>query len=94
MIDDGALDDGDVLPLLHHLVAAGLSRGDAERTVAEVLDYFSETTESFVRRRHRELQRRGLVNAESLSRIAAELPHRRVAPPQLSERQIRRVIYG
>jgi hypothetical protein len=94
MIDDGELDDGDFLPLLHHLVAAGLSRVDAERTVAEVLAYFSETTEAFVRRRHRELQRRGLVNAESLSRIAAELPHRRVAPPQLSERQIRRVIYG
>jgi hypothetical protein len=39
MIDDGELDDGDFLPLLHHLVAAGLSRVDAERTVAEVLAY-------------------------------------------------------
>ena len=89
-----ALDDGDFSPLLDHLVAAGLTRGDAERTVAEVLDYFSETTESFVRRRHRELQRRGLPNSESLSRIAIELPGRRVSPPQLSERQIRRLIYG
>ena len=88
------MDDGEFAPLLDHLVATGLSRGDAQRTVAEVLDYFSETTESFVRRRHRELQRRGLANAESLSRIADELPHRRVAPPQLSLRQIRRVIYG
>jgi hypothetical protein len=88
------LDDGDLNPLLEHLVAAGLSRIDAERTVAEVLAYFSETTESFVRRRHRELQHRGLPNSESLRLIAAELPHRRVAPPQLSERQIRRVIYG
>lgn len=88
------MDDGEFAPLLDHLVATGLSRGDAQRTVAEVLDYFSETTESFVRRRHRELQRRGLANAESLSRIAAELPHRRVAPPELSLRQIRRVIYG
>jgi hypothetical protein len=88
------IDDGEFAPLLDHLVATGLDRGDAQRTVAEVLDYFSETTESFVRRRHRELQRRGLPNAESLSRIAVELPHRRVAPPALSLRQIRRVIYG
>jgi len=88
------IDDGEFAPLLDHLVATGLTRGDAQRTVAEVLDYFSETTESFVRRRHRELQRRGLANSESLSRIAAELPHRRVAPPALSLRQIRRVIYG
>ena len=87
-------DDGEFAPLLYHLVGTGLDRGDAERTVAEVLDYFSETTESFVRRRHRELQHDGLRNAESLSRIAAELPQRRVAPPQLSLRQIRRVIYG
>ncbi len=94
MTHDGAADDGDLSALLDHLEAAGLSRGDAERTVAEVLAYFSETTESFVRRRHRGLQRRGLVNAESLSRIAAELPYRRVAPPQLSQRQIRRMIYG
>lgn len=88
------LDDGEFTPLLDHLVATGLDRGDAERTVAEVLDYFSETTESFVRRRHRELQRGGMANAQSLSAIAAELPRRRVAPPQLSLRQIRRVIYG
>ena len=88
------IDDDGFEPLFDHLVATGLSRGDAQRTVAEVLDFFSETTESFVRRRHRELQRRGLANAESLGRIAAELPRRRVAPPQLSVRQIRRVIYG
>lgn len=88
------IDDGEFEPLLDHLVAAGLSRGDAQRTVAEVLDYFSETTEAFVRRRHRELQRRGLANSESLVAIAGELPRRRVAPPQLSLRQIRRVIYG
>ena len=88
------IDDGEFEPLLDHLVATGLTRSDAQRTVAEVLDYFSETTEAFVRRRHRELQRGGLANSESLGRIAAELPRRRVAPPVLSQRQIRRVIYG
>lgn len=94
MAGDDVRDDGDFSPLLDHLVAGGLTRGDAQRTVAEVLDYFSETTEAFVRRRHRELQRHGLPNSESLRRIAAELPRRRVAAPVLSERQIRRLIYG
>ena len=52
--------------------------------VLDVLAYFDETTEEFVRRRHRELQSGGLVNTEIFERIAAELPHRAVAPPELS----------
>lgn len=87
-------DDGDLEALLDHLARGGLRRGEAARIVAEVLAHFSETTEEFVRRRHRELQRRGVANAESFSRIARELAARRVAPPRLTERQIRRVIYG
>jgi len=50
--------------------------------------------EEFVRRRHRELKTGGLTNEQAFARIAAELPARRVAPPQLSLRQLRRVIYG
>ena len=81
--------------LVDHLARGGLlRRAEAERVVAEVLEFFSESTEQFVRRRHRELRRRGLGNAEILPRIARELPQRRVAAPELSERQIRRVIYG
>ena len=86
--------DGDLEALLDHLARAGLRRGEAGRVVAEVLAHFSETTEEFVRRRHRELQREGVANAESFARIAEELPGRRVRPPRLSERQVRRVIYG
>ena len=37
---------------------------------------------------------RGLANAEIFERIAAELPHRAVAPPELSLRQLRRIVYG
>jgi hypothetical protein len=85
---------GDLEALIDHLTRSGLRRGEATRVVAEVLEHFSETTEEFVRRRHRELQRRGLANSESFAAIAEELAARRVAAPALSERQIRRIVYG
>ncbi|MGH2862882.1 MAG: hypothetical protein ACRDLT_15460 [Solirubrobacteraceae bacterium] len=84
----------DLTPLLDHLESSGVSRGQAARLVDDVLAYFSETTEAFVCRRHRELQAGGVANAVSFAAIARELAERRVPGPQLSERQIRRVIYG
>ena len=84
----------DLTPLLDHLERTGVSRGQAARLVDEVLAYFSETPEEFVRRRHRELQADGVANTESFAAVARELGQRRVAGPQLSERQIRRIIYG
>ncbi|MFC5072180.1 hypothetical protein ACFPN0_11435 [Kitasatospora cinereorecta] len=81
--------------LIDHLVrSTALQRGEAARVILEVLAYFDETTEDFVRRRHRELQSGGLVNTEIFERIAAELPHRAVAPQELSLRQLRRIVYG
>ncbi|KAF4407061.1 MULTISPECIES: hypothetical protein [Streptomyces] len=81
--------------LIDHLVrSTPLGRGEAARVVLDVLAYFDETVEAFVRRRHRELQSSGLANAEIFERIAAELPHRAVAPPGLSLRQLRRIVYG
>jgi hypothetical protein len=62
--------------------------------VAEVLSYFAEPTDAFVRRRHRELQARGMHNDRIFSGVAAELRARRVAPPELSARQLRRIVYG
>lgn len=84
----------DLTALLDHLEGTGVSRGQAARLVDEVLAYFSETPEQFVRRRHRELQADGVANSMSFAAIATELAQRRVIGPQLSERQIRRVIYG
>jgi hypothetical protein len=84
----------DLTPLLDHLERTGVSRSQAARLVEDVLAYFGETSEEFVRRRHRELQGDGVANAQSFTVIARELAQRRVAGPQLSERQIRRVIYG
>ncbi|GAA1903896.1 hypothetical protein GCM10009716_12300 [Streptomyces sodiiphilus] len=80
---------------MDHLVrSTPLGRGEAARVVLDVLAYFDETTEEFVRRRHRELQSGGLTNAGIFQRIAEELPHRAVAPPELSQRQLRRIVYG
>ncbi|WP_338678276.1 hypothetical protein V1460_31060 [Streptomyces sp. SCSIO 30461] len=81
--------------LIDHLVrSTALQRGEAVRVVLDVLAFFDETTEEFVRRRHRELQSGGAVNAEIFDRIATELRHRAVAPPELTLRQLRRVVYG
>lgn len=66
----------------------------ALRLVEDVVAHFSESPESFVRRRHRELQADGLANAEIFRCIAGELASRPVAAPELTERQIRRMIYG
>jgi hypothetical protein len=81
--------------LIDHLVrSTSLQRGEAVRVVLDVLAYFDETAPEFVRRRHRELQAKGLANPEIFARIEAELPHRAVAPPPLSLRQLRRIVYG
>ncbi len=81
--------------LLAHLSrTTALSHGEAARVVADVLAYFAEPAEDFVRRRHAELKARGLTNDQIFERVAAELPQRRVAPPELSLRQLRRIVYG
>lgn len=81
--------------LIAHLIrTTPLGPGEAARVVDDVLSYFSESVEEFVRRRHGELQARGLTNDEIFPRVAAELRNRRVAAPELSLRQLRRIVYG
>ena len=81
--------------LVDHLTrSTPLSRGEALRVIQDVLAYFDETTTEYVRRRHRELQAQGLVNAEIFERIEADLKYRAVAPPELTLRQLRRIVYG
>lgn len=81
--------------LLAHLTrTTSLSTGEAARVVADVLAYFAESPEDFVRRRHAELRARGLANEQIFERVGAELRRRRVAPPELSPRQLRRIVYG
>jgi hypothetical protein len=81
--------------LLHHLESlSGLSQPALARLVDEVLSYFSESIDEFVARRHRELKGDALRNDAIFTRIATELERRRFAAPRLTQRQIRRLVYG
>jgi hypothetical protein len=81
--------------LVRHVVAStGLPGPVAERVVADVAAYLRETTEEYVRRRHRELQARDRRNAEIWAVIADELATRPVAAGPVSERRLRRIVYG
>ena len=71
-----------------------LTAAQAARFVDEVLAYLDESAEEFIRRRHLELQQQGHANSKIFSLIAGELEHRRFRPPDYTERQIRRIIYG
>ena len=80
--------------LVTHLVAGtGLTPTEAQRVVEDVLAFYAEPVEEYVRRRHAELKTYGAKNDEIFARIAAELEERVVAAPSLSERQLRRIIY-
>ena len=87
---------GVLTPELVDRVAAstGLTPGEAARVIDDVLAYYREDVEGYVRRRHAYLQAHGVRNDQAFSMIAEELTHRLVAPPTLSLRQLRRIIYG
>ncbi|WP_436499443.1 hypothetical protein [Actinokineospora sp. HUAS TT18] len=81
--------------LVRHVAGTtGLPLGVAARVVADVVAYFGETTEDYVRRRHAELRRGQYRNARIWTMVAEELAARAVAPPVLTERQLRRIVYG
>jgi len=81
--------------LLDHVVAStGLPASEAARLVEDVLAFHDEGVEQWVRRRHAELKTYGAKNEQIFPRLREELRGRVVAAPDLSERQLRRVIYG
>ena len=81
--------------LVDHLVATtGLTAAEAERVVEDVVAFHAEPVEAYVRRRHAELKTHGTRNSEIFARLGEELAHRVVAAPALTERQLRRVVYG
>jgi hypothetical protein len=90
------IDKSNLQPLLDHLCnTSPLDLDEAQKLVTEVIAYFSETTEAWVLRRHSELkQEEGLSNAQIYSRIEHELPGTVFVSRALSQRQIRRIIYG
>ena len=81
--------------LVDHLVATTeLTTAEAARVVEDVLAFHAEPVEAYVRRRHAELKTYGTRNSEIFALLAQELAHRVVAAPELSERQLRRIVYG
>jgi hypothetical protein len=74
--------------------STGLTRAEAARVVDDVLAWYREPVEDYVRRRHAHHRLSGKRNAEIFELIARELAVRAVAPPFLSERQLRRIVYG
>lgn len=81
--------------LVEHLRCTNaMTPSQAAKVAAELLAFYAETTEQFVRRRHRELQAAGGRNPDIFAAIASELEQRRVTPPRLSPRQLRRLVYG
>jgi hypothetical protein len=81
--------------LVDHLVATTeLTEAEATRVVEDVLAFHAEPVEAYVRRRHAELKTYGARNSEIFGHLAEELAHRVVAAPALSERQLRRIVYG
>jgi exonuclease VII large subunit len=74
--------------------STGLTPAEAARVVTDVLAWYREPVEQYVRRRHAQCQRRRQRNPEIFAIIAAELADRLVAAPPLSERQLRRIVYG
>jgi hypothetical protein len=81
--------------LVSHVVATtGLPATEATRVIEDVLAFHHEPVEDYVRRRHGELKLRGAKNADIYSVLRDELADHLVAAPVLSERQLRRMIYG
>jgi hypothetical protein len=74
--------------------SSGLSEPEAARVIGDVLAHYREPVEGYVRRRHAALQLYGTRNPEIYRTIAHELRERVVAAPDLTERQLRRIIYG
>lgn len=74
--------------------STGLSPADAARVVEDVVAFHAEPVEDYVRRRHAQLKTFGEKNPEIFARIAEELAGRVVAAPPLTERQLRRIVYG
>ncbi|MFH1145324.1 MAG: hypothetical protein V1774_12380 [Candidatus Eisenbacteria bacterium] len=81
--------------LVRHLrTVTGLEIEVLEKILNEVKSWFAEDLKTWVVRRHAELRRQGLRNREIYTRIGEEAGEMFIRPTSLSERQIRRMIYG
>ncbi len=74
--------------------STGLPAAVAARVVQDVIAWYAEPVETYVRRRHTHHQMRGRRNEQAFALIAQELAGRLVAPAPLTTRQLRRIVYG
>ena len=83
------------LELINHLIqTTSLSPQQANKPINEVLAYFDEPVDQFVQRRHQQLQGAGYKNPDIFRIIEHELGAIRFPAPKLSNRQLRRLVYG
>lgn len=87
-----AMSDDDLV--WHVAGMLGIDPEHARKTITDILDYYHESLETYVRRRHAECKLRGMRNDDIFALLQRELTTRVVAAPPLSVRQLRRVIYG
>jgi len=81
--------------LLRHLeTVTGLERPLLRKILSEIHAWYGADLAGWLRRRHAELQRQGMRNREIYPRLQQELRATLVRPTELSERQIRRLLYG
>jgi len=81
--------------LIDHLCRSSqLTAQQAEHLVNEVLAFYAETPQAFLRQRHQELQSYGRSNSDIFAALQHELLTRRFSCKPMTARQIRRAIYG
>ena len=89
------MDDSYPQDLVRHVArSTGLDEATASRVVADVLAYFGQTVEEYVVKRHENLKSRNRKNDDICPLIAGELRTRRFKADELTERQLRRMVYG
>lgn len=74
--------------------AYGIEPSVADQLWKDLLAYFEEDPQEFVRRRHIELQDQGFKNQEIYDQLEKELTSMLFPGPKLTQRQLRRMIYG
>ncbi len=80
--------------LLHLQAVTGLAAPILAKILEEIRVWYAKDLSSWARGRHRELRRQGLRNRAIYPRLRQEAKEILIRPAPLTERQIRRIIYG
>ncbi len=75
-------------------MVTGLEASILVKVLEETRAWYSKDFPAWIRNRHRELQRQGMRNADIYPQLCEEAKRILVRPESITERQIRRVIYG